>query len=484
MKTNKITQAITALVLAGMTLPVVAADQDGWYIGAGAGASRATIAEQEIRADLEASGYEITRFRFDDRDFGYKIFAGYQFNQYFAMEGGYFDLGKFNYDAETIPLGIKTGQLDFRGWNLDFMGILPLTERSSLFARIGAHNSKSTVDFVGTGAVNVLTPHYRKRSTDYKFGVGYQYQVNDEMAIRFEAERYRMDDAVGNHGDIDFYSMNVMYRFGGPRHVAVAPVSEPAQAPAPAVVTAPAKATTAQYCSALEIEFEIANDDIERVNREHMLVLATFLNKYPETKAKIEGHTDNVGNDADNMKLSKQRAASVVNYLVSEHGINRNRLTAVGYGESRPIANNATDEGKQANRRIDAVIGCATDIEGLQPLPARITLAMELEFATDDSTIHSKYHDQLGTVAKYLQTNPELTATMEGHADNSTPAQAQTISRARAQAVADYLVKHFNVDRSRLYVEGFGTTRRDSYNMTVSGRQDNRRVNIIIGYPK
>ncbi|RUO39020.1 hypothetical protein CWE22_10960 [Pseudidiomarina aestuarii] len=484
MKTNKITQAISALVLAGMTLPAVAADQDGWYIGAGGGASRATIAEQEIRADLEASGYEVTRFRFDDRDFGYKIFAGYQFNQYFAMEGGYFDLGKFNYDAETISLGVKTGELDFRGWNLDFMGILPITEQSSLFARIGAHNSKSTVDFVGTGAVNVLTPQYRKRSTDYKFGVGYQYQASEHMAIRFEAERYRMDDAVGNRGDIDFYSMNVIYRFGGSRHVAAAPISQPAPAPAPATVVAPVQPVNTQYCSDLEIKFEIANNDIERVNREHMLVLATFLNKYPETKAKIEGHTDSVGNDSDNLKLSQERAQSVVDYLVRENNINRNRLTAVGYGETRPIADNATNQGKQANRRINAVIGCATDIEGLEPLPARITLAMELEFATDDSTIQSKYHDQLGTVAKYLQTNPEVTATMEGHADNTSPEKAQSISRARAQAVADYLVKQFKVDRSRLYVEGFGTTRRDSYNATASGRQDNRRVNIIIGYPK
>lgn len=481
MKINKITQAISALVLAGMTLPVVAADQDGWYFGAGAGASRATIAEQEIRADLEASGYEITRFRDDDEDFGYKIFTGYQFGQYFAIEGGYFDLGKFNYDVDTIPIGTKTGELDFSGWNLDLMGIMPLTERSSLFARIGAHNSKAIVDFVGTGAVNVLTPQYSKRSTDYKFGLGYQYQVSDAMAIRFEAERYGMDDAVGNQGDIDFYSMNVIYRFGGPRHVAAVAAPEPARASAPAVV--PAAVATEQYCSALEIEFDIANDDIERVNREHMLVLATFLKKYPDTEVVIEGHTDNVGSDADNLRLSEERAQSVVNYLMREHSIDRDRLTAVGYGETRPIADNSTDIGKQTNRRIHAVIGCATDIEGLQPLPARITLAMELEFASNDSKIHSKYRDQLETVAKYLKTNPELIATMEGHADNTSPDMAERISRARAQAVADYLVTEFNVDRSRLNVEGFGTTRRESYNETASGRQDNRRVNIIIGYP-
>ncbi|RUO69298.1 OmpA family protein [Pseudidiomarina salinarum] len=483
MKTNKITQAIGALALVGIAMPAVATDQPGWYLGAGGGPARATIAKDEIIADLANSGFETSVFRFDDREFGYKIFAGYKFNQHFALEGGYFNLGEFNYTATTVPAGTKTGELDFRGWNLDLIGMYPLTERSSLFARIGAHNSKSTVDFVGTGAVNVFTPHYQKTSTHYKVGAGYQYQVNDSVALRFEVERYRMDDAVGNRGDIDLYSVNVLFRFGATSHAPakqVPVVEEPATAaPAPA----PVVVDQVRYCSELDIEFEIAKNDIQRVNREHMLVLATFLDKYPETRAVIEGHTDNVGNDADNLRLSQERAQSVVNYLTSEHDIDGDRLTAVGYGETRPVADNDTDAGKQANRRINAIIGCATDIEGLEPIPARITLAMELEFPTNGSTIDPKYHDQLGDVAEYLEAHPDLTVTLEGHTDNASPEMAQKISRERAQSVADYLVKHFTVDRSRLNVEGFGATRRNTYNVTASDRQDNRRVNIILGYP-
>ncbi len=482
MKTNKITQAIGTLALVGMALPALAADQSGWYLGAGGGPARATIAKDEIIADLADSGYQTSVFRFDDRDFGYKLFAGYKFNQHIALEGGYFNLGKFNYTATTVPTGTKMGELDFRGWNLDLIGSLPLTERSSLFARIGAHNSKSTVDFSGTGAVNVLTPHFEKRSTHYKVGAGYQYQVNDAVALRLEVERYRMDDAVGNRGDIDLYSVSVLYRFGGTSHAPARQVpvaAEPAPtAPAPAIVD------TVRYCSELDIQFEIAKNDIQRVNHEHMLVLATFLDKYPETRAVIEGHTDSVGNDADNLRLSQQRAQSVVDYLRSEHDIDGDRLTAVGYGETRPIADNDTDTGKQANRRINAVIGCATDIDGLEPIPARITLAMELEFPSNGAAIDPKYHDQLGDVAQYLAEHPDLTVTLEGHTDNASPDMAQKVSRERAQSVADYLVKHFAVDRSRLNVEGFGATRRDTYNVTASGRQDNRRVNIILGYPK
>ncbi|TZF84558.1 OmpA family protein [Pedobacter sp. BS3] len=67
---------------------------------------------------------------------------------------------------------------------------------------------------------------------------------------------------------------------------------------------------------------------------------------------KLAGHTDNVGSDAANMKLSKDRAESVKSYLVSK-GANASRIEAVGYGETQPIASNATAEGRQQNRRVE-----------------------------------------------------------------------------------------------------------------------------------
>lgn len=233
MKTNKITQAMTVLFLAGVALPAVAQDQDGWYLGAGGGAARASIAEDEITADLMNSGYQVTEFDADENDSGYKIFAGYQFNEHFALEGGYFDLGNYSYDATTSPAGMKSGQLDLNGWNLDLIGLLPLSERASLFALVGAHRSKASVHFAGTGAVNVLTPNYAKTTTDYKLGVGYQYQMTERFGLRLAAERYRMDDAVGNDGDLDLYSLSLLYRFGGGGH-APGPATQAATPAAPA----------------------------------------------------------------------------------------------------------------------------------------------------------------------------------------------------------------------------------------------------------
>ncbi len=77
-----------------------------------------------------------------------------------------------------------------------------------------------------------------------------------------------------------------------------------------------------------------------------------FLKEHPEYKVKIIGHTDNVGDDDYNMKLSKERAEDVLK-LFNRKGINFNRLKAEGKGELEPIASNETDEGRALNRRIE-----------------------------------------------------------------------------------------------------------------------------------
>ncbi|PKA83001.1 outer membrane protein OmpA-like peptidoglycan-associated protein [Ulvibacter sp. MAR_2010_11] len=80
--------------------------------------------------------------------------------------------------------------------------------------------------------------------------------------------------------------------------------------------------------------------------------IANIMKEYPNTTFHIEGHTDSRGSDAYNMKLSKERAASVMNYLTTI-GMTSNRLTSEGYGEARPVATNNTAAGRQQNRRVE-----------------------------------------------------------------------------------------------------------------------------------
>jgi OOP family OmpA-OmpF porin len=79
---------------------------------------------------------------------------------------------------------------------------------------------------------------------------------------------------------------------------------------------------------------------------------AATLRKHPEIKAEVAGHTDNTGSRALNVKLSQQRATAVMNYLVAK-GVPADNLTAHGYGPDHPLADNATADGRAANRRVE-----------------------------------------------------------------------------------------------------------------------------------
>ncbi len=488
MKTNKLKRMAVALALAGMVIPAAATDPLGWYIGGNAGQARAKINEEDLVAALLESGFSTSDFKSAEKEFGYKLFAGYRFNRHLAMEGGYFDLGTFNYRAVTDPNGILRGELEFSGWNLDLLGIFPISERAEVFSKIGAHRRKAKASFEGSGAVNVLDSRFSESNTNYKIGIGFQYSVSEALGLRLELERYRMHDAVGNKDDVDMLSAGLVYHFQraaptSPIEASVAAASPPPPTePVPTPVAPPP--ATEEYCTLLEIQFEINQADVQRAEREKLAVLGSFLARYPDTTAVIEGHTDNMGSDAHNLKLSRSRAENVVNYLAREHRIDRSRLRAEGRGAAQPIAENSSQAGKRANRRISAVVDCATDIAGLEPLVPRTTLAMQIEFDKPNATtIKPGYRDELAKVAEFLTANRRVTVTVEGHTDDTTPDMAQTISRQRAQAVADHLVQNFNIDPSRLSIQGFGATRRVNYNTSAQARQENRRVNIILNFP-
>lgn len=83
--------------------------------------------------------------------------------------------------------------------------------------------------------------------------------------------------------------------------------------------------------------------------------VATVIRQYPETNIQIAGHTDSTGSEDYNRRLSEQRAESVKTALIGM-GVNPSRLTTLGYGESRPIASNNTEGGRQQNRRVEVRI--------------------------------------------------------------------------------------------------------------------------------
>jgi OOP family OmpA-OmpF porin len=352
------------------------------------------------------------------------------------------------------------------------------------FLRIGVGPTRIGSPISGTGA-------YTTRLSGVA-GVGIQALAGQRMFFTLEARMVEVETRSTRKEGQALAGVGIRWgnhptmaaAYTAPAEVVPAPAEAPA--PEPQVVVVPVAAATQEYCTILDLQFDINKDAIQREDKEKLAVLGTFMTKYPATTAVIEGHSDNVGADDHNMKLSKARADSVVAYLVDTLHIDASRLSAVGYGDTRPVADNGTELGKRRNRRIDAVIACVTDVEGLAVAPARMTMALAIDFDRNQDEVKPAYDGELRKVAGLMKANPALTASVEGHTGNlqATPQLAMRISRRRAQNVVNYLVTALGVDRSRLTVEGFGDTRRFAYNTSAEGSQENRRVNIIFNYPQ
>ncbi len=139
------------------------------------------------------------------------------------------------------------------------------------------------------------------------------------------------------------------------------PITEPRTTVAPAATTTtttlpPDAAETVQaIAEAIElegIEFVIGSAELTPAATSTLDKVADTLNANPEVKVEIGGHTDNTGVAASNLKLSQQRAEAVLAHLVTK-SVDAARLTAVGYGQDRPIDDNTTDAGRARNRRIE-----------------------------------------------------------------------------------------------------------------------------------
>ncbi|HWQ57140.1 MAG TPA: OmpA family protein [Bryobacteraceae bacterium] len=102
------------------------------------------------------------------------------------------------------------------------------------------------------------------------------------------------------------------------------------------------------------INFDTGKATLKPDSESVLTEMAALLQKQPEWFMLVAGHTDSVGTDAVNIPLSRQRAEAVITYLAGK-GINKARLTAAGFGAQKPLADNATEEGRGKNRRVDLV---------------------------------------------------------------------------------------------------------------------------------
>ena len=224
----------------------------------------------------------------------------------------------------------------------------------------------------------------QNEETVYDAGLGVKYQLSENLEWRTAVRKFwGMDEHYHDYG-ID---TSLVFRFGGngePARAASTPAARTPAAPAAPVASAPdadgdgvpdsrdacpdtprTHRVDDRGCSIvleevaridLNVQFDYDQAVVKPEYVAEIRQVADFLNEHDDTVAVLEGHTDSVGTDEYNMGLSQRRVDAVRQILIEQFNIAPGKVTARGYGESRPAATNDTAEGRAQNRRVESVI--------------------------------------------------------------------------------------------------------------------------------
>lgn len=221
-----VTPFVCTLIAATAFPAVVLSAEPYWYMGVSAGQSRidATSAEIDegfvIDDSFTASGTAL-----DKTDTGWKAYFGYRFNRIFALEGGYADLGEASFTTTIVnappPYNVETpfpirATATAEGIQLSGALHLPLTDRSSLFAKAGVFRWQADFNEERTLAAGIELVSRTEKETDAVYGVGAELGFTDDLRLRVEFERF-MDVGKGIGGregqDIDYFSAGIVFGF-------------------------------------------------------------------------------------------------------------------------------------------------------------------------------------------------------------------------------------------------------------------------------
>lgn len=349
-----------------MTASAFAQDSTYSYWGLSAGQSHSQIDDRLTTDSLLRTHNAPSSYWNETQDTAYKLFGGYLLTPNLALEGGYFNLGKFSYST-ALPGGTLNGRYEVEGLNLDLVGTMPLSAKWSALARLGVQHAMTRDGFSGPGLPSYASVDNSQRANNLKVGLGLQYEISPSVLVRGEAERYRVKDGLGNNGDVNLFSMSLVFPFGrstprpmvtaqAPAYVAPPPPLPMAVAPPPTLPPPPAAVVpvqTVQFSADSLFSFDKAV-----IGPDGKSALNEFAGKLRGTRFSmilVEGHTDRLGSSAYNQKLSEERADAVKAYLVAGTGIEPAKIRSVGHGETMPVTKSADCKGTSATK---ALIAC------------------------------------------------------------------------------------------------------------------------------
>ena len=325
---------------------------DGLYLGGGVGVSR-------LNPDTTNTGYT-QKGMYDTAG---KLYLGYDLNSQLSLEGYYADLGRTRMSPD--------GSLDYQevGVNATYYLFAASAQREGLapFIRGG----------VGHLMVEGNLPYQLNNDWHFMFGVGLEYGLGNNWALRTDVDLYDRDAQL--------FTVGVLKRFGGAPAPVVpwvpAPVAEP-EPPAPVEEplpdpdtdgdgvlneadacpdTVPGTTVDAAGCELQEVivlkgvVFASGSDELIGDSAEILDAAAITLLRNPERHIEVGGHTDSQGAAGYNKQLSERRSQAVRQYLIGK-GVAADHLSARGYGEERPVADNGTEEGRSLNRRVELTV--------------------------------------------------------------------------------------------------------------------------------
>ena len=191
----------------------------------------------------------------------------------------------------------------------------------------------------------------RDHTTFANIGAGAKYYFTENVFAKASVDGMHGFD---NHQSEWMAGVGVGVNFGGSTKPVAAPYVEPIVAPVEPVVYEEVAAEPVRV--ELDVKFDFDKSNVKQDSYSDIENLAEFMKQFPETATTVEGHTDSVGNATYNQKLSERRAGAVRDALVNQYGVEANRINAVGYGKTRPVADNATEAGRAVNRRVEAAV--------------------------------------------------------------------------------------------------------------------------------